>query len=82
MPYTYIVQCADGSFYTGWTTNLEARIEAHNQGKGGRYTRARCPVQLVYWSAQPDRKAAQREEIRIKALKRNEKEALVNSFRD
>lgn len=80
MPYTYIVQCADGSFYTGWTTDLTARIAIHNQGKGGRYTRARCPVRLVYWSIQPDRKAAQREEFRIKSLSRKEKEALVNSF--
>jgi len=80
MPYTYILLCRDGSLYTGWTTDLEARLKAHNQGKGGHYTSSRRPVQLVYWIEQPDRSSAQREEARIKGLKRQEKEALVASF--
>lgn len=77
MPYTYMLQCADGSFYTGWTVNLEARLKTHNSGKGARYTRSRLPVRLVYWEEQPDRGAAQRREIFIRRLKRKQKEKLL-----
>lgn len=48
MNYTYIVECGDGSLYTGWTNNLEKRIQAHNAGKGAKYTKSRLPVKLVY----------------------------------
>ena len=54
MAYTYIVQCADGTFYTGWTTNLATRIAAHNAGTGARYTRSRLPVALIYYELQPN----------------------------
>ena len=47
--YTYIVRCADGTFYTGWTTCLERRLAAHNRGDGAKYTRARRPVTLYYY---------------------------------
>ena len=47
--YTYIVECGDGSLYTGWTNHLEERIMNHNNGKGAKYTRARLPVHLVYY---------------------------------
>lgn len=80
MPYTYILQCADGSFYAGWTTDLGNRIKAHNEGKGARYTRSRLPVQLVYWENHPNRSTAQRREAEIRKLKRKEKEKLVNSI--
>ena len=49
MNYTYIVECKDGTLYTGWTNNLEKRIADHNSGKGAKYTRARKPVTLVYY---------------------------------
>lgn len=51
MNYTYIVQCSDGTFYTGWTNDLSQRLNAHNSGKGAKYTRNRTPVVLVYYEA-------------------------------
>ena len=48
MNYTYILSCADGTLYTGWTNDLDRRLAVHNAGKGGKYTRARLPVTLVY----------------------------------
>jgi putative endonuclease len=80
MPYTYLVQCADGSYYAGWTTDLEARMQAHNEGRGARYTRSRRPVQLVYWEFQPTRSTAQRREAALRRLSRNQKAALVDAF--
>lgn len=75
--FTYIVECADGSLYTGWTTNLEQRIAVHNAGKGARYTRSRLPVKLVWWEEQQDKEAAQSREARIKLLSRREKLILI-----
>ena len=80
MPYTYVVQCADGSYYTGWTTALEARVRAHNEGRGARYTRSRRPVRLVYWEFQPTRSAAQRREAALRRLSRDQKAALATAF--
>lgn len=80
MPYTYILQCSDGSFYTGWTVDLGARLKAHNGGKGARYTRARLPVRLVYWESQPNRGEAQRREAAIRRLGREQKKALIAAF--
>jgi len=82
MPYTYIVQCADGSFYTGWTTDLENRLQVHNDGKGARYTRSRRPVRLVYLEVHPNRSEAQRREATVRRLRRDQKEALVSAFKD
>jgi putative endonuclease len=48
MPFVYIVRCSDDTLYTGWAVNVEARIKTHNAGRGAKYTRARCPVKLVY----------------------------------
>ena len=75
----YIVQCADGSLYTGITTNIEQRIAEHNEGgkRGARYTRARRPVRLVYQRSCADRAAAATEEARIKKLARRDKLALI-----
>jgi putative endonuclease len=53
--FVYILECADGSYYTGWTTDLDRRVAAHNAGRGGRYTRSRRPVKLVYWEEQVPR---------------------------
>lgn len=77
MPYTYIVRCADGNLYTGWTVDLAARVKAHNDGNGARYTRGRRPVELVYWESQPDKSQAQRREAAIKRLSRAQKLALI-----
>lgn len=80
MPYTYLVQCADGSYYAGWTVDLEARVQAHNEGQGARYTRSRRPVRLAYWEFQPTRSAAQRREAALRRLSREQKVALVAAF--
>ena len=80
MPYTYLLQCADGSYYAGWTNDLEARARAHNAGQGARYTRGRRPVRLVYWEFQPTRSAAQRREAALRRLGRGQKAALVAAF--
>jgi putative endonuclease len=77
--WCYIVRCADGTLYTGWTTNPVRRLRAHNAGCGARYTRSRRPVQLVYLEACPDRSAALRRERQIKQMSRKQKEALIAS---
>jgi len=73
----YILRCADGSLYTGWTNDLEKRLEAHSAGIGSRYTRSRLPVELAVSFEMEDRSAAQREEVRIKRLSRADKLALI-----
>lgn len=79
MPYTYILECADKTYYTGWTTNLAARLAAHNCGSGARYTRGRLPVRLVYAEYQPTVSAACKRETCIKRLSRTAKTALICS---
>jgi len=80
MVYTYIVQCADGTLYTGWSANLEKRLVAHNAGTGAKYTRNRLPVTLVYFEYQENRSAAQKREASIKKLRRQQKIALIIEF--
>lgn len=80
MNYTYIVQCKDGTFYTGWTNNLEKRIADHNSGKGAKYTRARKPVTLVYYETFEAKEEAMSREYTIKHLSRKEKEKLIENF--
>lgn len=75
--YVYIVRCADGTLYTGWTVDLERRVQNHNAGRGARYTRQHGPVELVYWEEVPDRSAALRREAEIKRRGRGYKERLV-----
>jgi len=77
LPYVYIVRCADGTLYTGWTTDVKRRVAQHNAGRGARYTRMHRPVQLVYLEELPDRSAAMRREAMIKKLERSQKEQLV-----
>jgi putative endonuclease len=81
MFYCYILECADGTFYTGWTTDPQRRLNTHNRGAGARYTRARRPVVLVYVEKQADRGEAMRRELQIKKLDRNHKKALIENFR-
>lgn len=78
--YVYILSCADGTFYTGWTTHLEERVKTHNQGKGARYTRSRRPVKLLYWEEYSDKGEAMRREAAIKKMSRKQKEELINSI--
>jgi putative endonuclease len=75
--WVYILRCSDNSFYTGWTSNLERRLAQHSAGKGSRYTNSRRPVELIAAFAMADRKAALREEARIKRLSRTQKLELV-----
>lgn len=81
MVYTYIVQCADGTLYTGWTVNLQKRLLAHNSGTGAKYTRCRLPVTLVYFEQQDNQSMAQKREANIKKLRRCKKDALISEFR-
>jgi putative endonuclease len=77
--YCYILECSDGTYYTGWTTDPEKRLLRHNGGNGARYTRSRRPVRMVYVEQQPDRSSAMRREIQIKRMNRKAKERLVRS---
>ena len=81
MWYVYIVRCADRTLYTGVARDLNARIEAHNTGRGAKYTRARLPVKLIYQEPAADRGAALRREHAIKRLSRGEKRALAKRRR-
>jgi putative endonuclease len=76
-PCCYILQCSDGSYYTGWTNDLARRYRQHRTGNGGRYTRSRCPVLLVYFERQKDASAARKREAAIKQLPRAKKAELV-----
>lgn len=73
MAYTYIVQCKDGTLYTGYTTNLEKRIKCHNDGKGAKYTRCRLPVELKYVEEFHSKREAMKREYEIKKMSRDEK---------
>jgi putative endonuclease len=75
--WVYLLRCADGTLYCGWTVDVERRLAAHNAGRASRYTRSRLPVDLVWSRPMADRGAARREEARIKALSRTAKLALV-----
>ena len=77
MPCTYILKCADNTLYTGWTTDLQKRLNAHNQGKGAKYTRSRRPVTLVYHEIFETKEEAMRREYEVKELTRKEKIALI-----
>jgi len=75
--YCYIVECADGTYYTGWAVDPERRVAVHNKGRGARYTRMRLPVKLVYVEEQPDRISAMKREIAIKKMDRVRKIKLI-----
>lgn len=75
--YVYILRCNDNSLYTGWTTDLEKRIDTHNSGKGAKYTRSRLPVKLVYYEEYLDKGRALSREMEIKSLTKKQKEALL-----
>ena len=77
--YTYIVKCSDETLYTGWTNNLKKRLEAHNSGKGAKYTKNRRPVELVYFEEYDTKQEAMKREYAIKQLSRQKKLALIHS---
>lgn len=78
MNFTYMMRCADDTLYTGWTTCLEKRLKAHNEGKAGaKYTRAKRPVELVYFEGYETKEEAMKREYAIKQLTRKEKLKLM-----
>ena len=77
MNYTYMLKCSDGTLYTGWTNDLEKRVEAHNSGKGAKYTKARRPVELAYYEEFETKEQAMKLEYAIKQLGRKEKQKLI-----
>lgn len=80
MYYVYLLRCADGTLYTGFTNDLARRLVAHNAGRGAKYTRGRRPVELVYWESFSNKSSALRRECAIKRLSRAEKLSLIQSF--
>ena len=78
--FCYILECADGTFYTGWTTNPERRLNEHSHGRGARYTRAHPPSRLAFVEPQPDRSSAMRRERALKAMPRARKQALIDAY--
>jgi putative endonuclease len=77
--FCYIVECADGTFYTGWTTDPERRVKMHNSGRGAKYTRMHRPVKLVYVEEQADRIAAMKRELAIKRMTHDRKKRLFEA---
>lgn len=78
--YVYMVRCANGSLYTGWTTDLAARLKAHVSGKGAKFTHAFHALSMVYYEELPGKREALKRECAIKKLTKKEKEALVKAF--
>lgn len=79
MHYVYIVQCSDGTLYTGYTNNLENRIKTHNEKKGAKYTRGRTPVSLKYYEEFDNKSDAAKREIQIKKMRKEKKLELLNN---
>lgn len=79
MPFVYILQCSDKTYYTGYAVDLNKRLQEHQQGIGCKYTRGRLPVELVYWEEWESKSRAMQREHQIKQLKRIDKMKLVNS---
>lgn len=75
--YTYLLQCADGSLYCGWTNQLQARVQAHNEGNGAKYTKSRRPVALVYYETFATKQEAMRREWAVKQMTRKQKLELI-----
>ena len=79
MNYTYILKSSDGTYYCGWTNDLEKRLKTHNAGKGSKYTRLRLPVELVYYETFETKQDAMSREWHIKRLSRSQKEELIKT---
>jgi len=78
--YVYILRCGDGTLYTGWTNDLDARLTAHRQGKGAKYTRGRGPLEVVYIEELTSKRDAMKREYQIKRFTRAQKERLLNDY--
>jgi len=76
--FVYLLRCADGTLYTGWTYAIARRVQAHQDGRGARYTRTRRPVELIYRERCASRRAAMRREIEIKKMSRARKLRMAN----
>jgi putative endonuclease len=76
--FVYIVECSDGTLYTGYTVDIERRVDEHNNGVGAKYTRGRTPVKLIYKESFSSRSDAQKREYEIKQLPRSKKEELIS----
>lgn len=77
MNYTYLLRCADGSLYCGWTNHLKERLAAHNAGKGAKYTKGRGPVTLIWSECFPTKEEAMKREAAVKRLTKAQKEELA-----
>ena len=77
MHHVYVLECADGTFYTGYTTDVERRVKEHNEGSGAKYTKGRVPVELRHVESYDSRSEAQSREAEIKSMSRAGKERLV-----
>lgn len=75
----YVLECKDGSYYAGYTNDLERRVRVHNEGKGAKYTRAKRPVRCIYHESFDTKREAMQAEYQFKQLKRSEKERYLNS---
>ena len=80
MPYVYMLSCRDGSFYAGWTTDVEKRLAAHQSGRGAKYTRSRLPVELAYVEELPGKNECLQREAALKKLPHAEKSALCAAY--
>ena len=81
MNYTYMLQCGDWSLYTGWTNDPARRLAVHQAGRGGKYTRSRLPVELVWLEEWPTKEEAMAREWAVKQLTRRQKLALVEAYK-
>lgn len=75
--YCYILECEDGTYYTGWTTDPQRRLRQHSAGRGARYTRSHPPARLAFVEPHPDRGSAMRRELALKRMSRSRKQALI-----
>ena len=80
--FVYILQCQDGTYYTGYTTDLEKRIATHKNGKGAKYVRGKGPLKLVYAKEYRYKRNALKEEARIKTLSRDKKNEMIGRYRE
>ena len=78
--WVYILECADGSFYTGWTSDILRRFKAHQKGQGAKYTRSHYPLRIVYLERFEEKTEAMKREYQIKRMSRKEKERLISSI--
>lgn len=80
--YMYVVECCDGTYYTGYTTDVKKRIAVHNNGKGAKYTRARLPVKLIYVEGFDSKEEAMSAEALLKRKKRPQKERFLSDSQE